>query len=92
MQRQFGPRALSTQFDHGPKVEKTYGEGRPRDHDTLIFADNQYPVWPLTAEQTKYATIDGARMKRQVIDLALISRTPGRLALTPCVSLFDSSM
>jgi peptidase M28-like protein len=63
----------SAQKDLGPQVQKTYGEGLPRDRDRLIFADDQYPVWPLTAEQKPYAGIDGARMKRQVIDLAQIA-------------------
>jgi hypothetical protein len=61
------------QMDLGPKVEKTYGEGLPRDRDLLIFNDDQYPVWPLTAEQREYASIDGMRMKRQVIDLSQIA-------------------
>jgi hypothetical protein len=67
------PAISYAQMDLGPKVEKTYGEGLPRDRDRLIFADDQYPVWPLTPEQKRYASIDGARMKRQVIDLAQIS-------------------
>ena len=61
------------QMDLGPKVEKTYGEGLPRDRDRLIFTDAQYPVWPLTPEQKQYAPIDGARMKRHVVDLAQVS-------------------
>jgi hypothetical protein len=61
------------QMDLGPKVEKTYGTGLPRDRDRIIFSDDQYPVWPLTPEQKPYATIDGARMKRQVVDLAKIA-------------------
>ena len=64
------PRA---QKDAGPQVEKTYGEGLPRDAARLIFADDQYPTWPLTPEQKQYASIDGARMKRQVVDLARIA-------------------
>jgi len=61
------------QSDKGPKVEKTYGEGLPRDRDRLIFADDQYPVWPLTSAQQPYASIDGARMKRHVVNLAQIA-------------------
>ena len=57
----------------GPKVEKTYGEGLPRDREKLIFSDAQYPVWPLTAAQQKYASIDGARMKGHVVELARIA-------------------
>ena len=62
---------LSAQMDLGPKVEKTYGAGLPRDRDTLVFSDDQYPVWPLTPEQKAYASINGARMKQQVIDLEI---------------------
>ena len=58
---------------HGPPVEKTYGSGLPRDADTLIFSDDQYPVWPLTPAQQRYAPIDGARMKRAVVDLGQIA-------------------
>ena len=61
------------QMDLGPKVEKTYGQGLPRDRDKLIFADDQYPVWPLTPEQKAYAPINGARMKQHVVDLAQVS-------------------
>jgi hypothetical protein len=61
------------QVDTGSKVEKTYGEGLPRDADRLIFADSQYPTWPLTPSQQRYAPIDGARMKQQVIDLARVA-------------------
>jgi hypothetical protein len=65
-----GSAVSSAQRDLGPGVEKTYGQGLPRDRERLIFADHQYPVWPLTPEQQRYAGIDGARMKRQVVDLA----------------------
>ena len=67
------PSTAYAQMDLGPQVEKTYGEGLPRDRDLLVFADDQYPYWPLTPEQQAYASIDGARMKRQVIDLAQIA-------------------
>jgi hypothetical protein len=56
------PAGVSAQTELGPKVEKTYGEGLPRDSSRLIFADSQYPVWPLTPEQKQYASINGARM------------------------------
>ena len=59
------PAASHAQMDLGPKVEKTYGEGLPRDRDRVIFSDDQYPVRPLTPAQKVYASIDGARMKRQ---------------------------
>jgi hypothetical protein len=61
------------QKDRGAPVEKTYGEGLPRDGARLIFTDAQYPVWPLTAAQQQYASIDGARMKRHVNELADIA-------------------
>jgi hypothetical protein len=68
-----GPAPSAAQGDRGPTVEKTYGDGLPRDRDRLIFADDQYPFWPLTPDQQRYAAIDGARMKRQVVDLAQIA-------------------
>jgi len=61
------------QKETGPKVEKTYGEGLPRDSAKLTFGDDQYPSWPLTPAQKEYATIDGARMKRHVVNLAQIA-------------------
>jgi len=67
------PAVSDAQMDRGPKVEKTYGSGLPREGDRLIFADDQYPVWPLMPDQERYAGIDGARMKRQVVDLAQIA-------------------
>ncbi|HKC57835.1 MAG TPA: hypothetical protein VKC35_17000, partial [Vicinamibacterales bacterium] len=65
--------APQAQMDLGPKVEKTYGQGLPRDRDKLIFTDDQYPVWPLTPEQKAYAPINGARMKQHVVNLAKIA-------------------
>ena len=47
----FIPASSSAQMDLGPEVERTYGQGLPRDRDLLVFDDDQYPVWPLTAEQ-----------------------------------------
>ena len=67
------PAASTAQMDLGPRVDKTYGAGLPRDRDLLIFDDDQYPVWPLTPEQQQYASIDGARMKGHVIELAQIA-------------------
>jgi hypothetical protein len=64
------PAPSHAQMPPGPAVEKTYGQGLPRDRDTLIFDDDQYPVCPLTPEQQAYASINGARMKQHVIDLA----------------------
>jgi hypothetical protein len=57
----------------GPKVEKTYGDGLPRDRDRIVFRDDQYPVWPLTPAQQAYASINGARMKQHVVNLANIA-------------------
>ena len=57
----------------GPKVEKTYGDGLPRDRDRIVFRDDQYPVWPLTPDQQAYASINGARMKQHVVNLANIA-------------------
>ncbi len=67
------PLALSGQTDYGPEVEKTFGQGLPRDRDTLLFSDDQYPDWPLTPQQQQYASINGERMKQQVIDLGQIA-------------------
>ena len=67
------PAPARAQMDLGPAVEQTYGEGLPRDRDALVFSDDQYPRWPLTAEQRPYASIDGARMKRHVVALSQIA-------------------
>ncbi|HSH74901.1 MAG TPA: M28 family peptidase [Longimicrobiales bacterium] len=63
----------SAQTDLGPAVERTYGQGLPRDRELLLFDDAQYPTWPLTAGQERYADIDGARMKAHVVELARIA-------------------
>jgi hypothetical protein len=68
-----GTLLANAQMSPGPDTERTFGEGLPRDHDTLVFADDQYPEWPLTPEQQVYSSIDGTRMKRQVVDLADIA-------------------
>ena len=67
------PSTSAAQTNVGPPVERTYGDGLPRDRDLLIFDDDQYPVWPLTSEQQEYASIEGARMKRHVVELAEIA-------------------
>jgi hypothetical protein len=64
---------LGGQMGPGPKVEKTFGKGLPRDASTLVFDDSAYPTWPLTPAQQAYASISGARMKQQVRDLAAIA-------------------
>ena len=56
-----------------PRSRRPTAKGCRETAIALIFADDQYPVWPLTPEQKAYASIDGARMKRQVIDLAQIA-------------------
>lgn len=63
----------NTKPELGPAVEKTYGEGLPRDGARIIFADSQYPQWPLTPEQQPYASINGTRMKQHVVNLAQIA-------------------
>src|SRR5262245_43615974 len=67
------PVAAAAQMDDGPKTEKTFGQGLPRDHARLVFGDDQYPVWPLTPEQSAYASINGARMKGHVVALSQIA-------------------
>ena len=42
------------QMDHGPKTEKGYGIGLPRDHASQLFADKDYPVFPLKPGQEAY--------------------------------------
>ena len=64
---------LIAQMDRGPQVGKTFGQGLPRDHQTIVFSDSQYPVWPLTPAQQPYAGISGSRMKQQVVDLAQVA-------------------
>ena len=67
------PATAVAQGDAGPRVEKTYGEGLPRDRGRILFEDSQYPTWPLADSQKPYAVIDGARMKRHVVNLAQIA-------------------
>jgi hypothetical protein len=38
--------AAIAQMDQGPKTEKTFGIGLPRDHASALFADSDYPVFP----------------------------------------------
>jgi peptidase M28-like protein len=61
------------QMDQGPKTEKTYGIGLPRDHTSQLFADKDYPVFPLKPGQEAYKDIDGGRMKKDVIALSQIA-------------------
>jgi hypothetical protein len=61
------------QMESGPATEKQYGIGLPRDHASLLFRDDQYPVFPLKKDQKDYADIDGMRMKRDIINLSRIA-------------------
>ncbi len=66
----------------GPQVEKTYGVGLPRDRDVLLVPDENYPDWPLRADQTAYAGVSGDRMKdwvRQISAISLQSQAAGNL-------------
>jgi len=65
--------AAMAQMDQGPKTEKTYGIGLPRDHASQLFSDKDYPVFPLKPGQEAYKNIDGARMKNDVIALSQIA-------------------
>ena len=61
------------QIDNGPPTEKQYGIGLPRDHASILFTDDQYPVFPLKGNQHRYADIDGKRMKQDIIALSQIA-------------------
>ena len=65
--------AAMAQMDRGPKTEKTYGIGLPRDHASQLFSDTDFPVFPLKPGQEAYKDIDGARMKKDVIALSQIA-------------------
>ena len=65
--------AAMAQMDQGPKTEKTFGIGLPRDHASQLFSDKDYPVFPLKPGQEAYRDIDGARMKKDVIALSQIA-------------------
>src|ERR1700716_1030048 len=63
----------SAQMDNGPKTEKKYGIGLPRDHASQLFTDADYPVFPLKPGQDAYRDIDAVRMKRDIIALSNIA-------------------
>lgn len=65
--------AAWAQMDQGPRTEKTYGIGLPRDHATQLFKDADYPVFSLKKGQERYRDIDGKRMKADVVALSKIS-------------------
>ena len=81
------------QMDHGPKTDKSYRIGLPRDHASQLFPDKDYPVFPLKPGQETYKDIEGARMKKDVIALSPIAlryrdtvnkQWWGRFPGTPC--------
>jgi len=61
------------QMRPGAKTEKSYGLGLPRDMDTLIFDDKDYPEFPLKADQQAYKDIDGYRIKETIKKITAIS-------------------
>src|ERR1019366_5889584 len=61
------------QMDIGPKTEKSYGIGLPRDHASQLFKDADYPGYALKPGQEAYQGIDRARMKKDVIALSKIA-------------------
>ncbi len=68
------PAALAlAQMRPGDKVEKTYGVGLPRDMDTLLIPDSEYPVYPLKPGQEAYADVDGYRIKENIKKLTAFS-------------------
>ncbi len=61
--------AAVAQMDHGPKTEKTFGVGLPRDHASQLFADKDYPVFPLKPGQEAYKSTERlapAKLGRQL--------------------------
>ncbi len=67
------PAPAIAQMDLGPKTEKTYGIGLPRDHESQLFKDADYPVFTLKKGQEAYRDINGDRMKKDVIALSKIA-------------------
>jgi hypothetical protein len=61
------------QMEVGPKTEKTYGIGLPRDYASQLFKDADYPVFALKPGQEAYKDIDGARMKKDIVALGKIA-------------------
>src|SRR5471030_915716 len=61
------------QMRPGAKVEKTYGLGLPRDMDTLVIDDHDYPEFPLKAGQEAYKDVDGYRIKDLIKKFTAIS-------------------
>jgi hypothetical protein len=67
------PMTALAQMEDGPKTEKKYGVGLPRDHASTLFDDEQYGEYVLKPHQKAYKDIDGYRMKRDVIALSKIA-------------------
>lgn len=61
------------QMRPGAKVEKTYGLGLPRDMETLIIPDSEYPIYPIKPGQEAYADVDGYRIKENIKKLTAFS-------------------
>ena len=61
------------QMEDGPKTEKSFGSGLPRDHDKLLFRDEDYPVFALKPDQELYHDINGPRMKNDIRALSRIA-------------------
>jgi len=61
------------QMDNGPRTEKKFGVGLPRDHATTLFQDADFPVFALKPGQEAYKDIDGYRAKKDVIALSQIA-------------------
>lgn len=65
--------AVHAQMRPGAKVEKTYGMGLPRDMDTLLIPDSEYPAVALKPGQEAYADVDGDRLKATIKQITAIS-------------------
>ncbi len=61
------------QMEDGPKTEKSFGSGLPRDHDKLLFRDEDYPVFAIKPDQELYHDINGPRMKNDIRALSRIA-------------------
>ena len=61
------------QMRPGPKTEKAYGLGLPRDMDKLLFEDREYPDYPLKPGQEAYKDVDGYRIKDWIRKFTAIS-------------------
>ena len=64
---------VAAQMRPGAAVEKTYGMGLPRDMDRLLIPDADYPEYPLKPGQEAYKTVDGYRIKADLMRLTAFS-------------------